>query len=229
MGMVLLASTPKPTKETGYVKRVLLTGAAIVVPIVLTVYITMLIINFLSQFLAPGVIIVQDSLGFEAIPVGAIQAVTALVVLAIVFLIGAAAESRPSDGTFEARFDERVSSIPGVGSIYSNLNEISELLLEQDTDSFQEVKLVEFPHEGSYMLGFVTAEEPAAIESATGHADMTTLFAPMGPNPFMGGFVVHMPEERVHEVDMSVEEGIQAIVSSGVVVNDPDDLAGDAT
>lgn len=228
--MVLLASSPQGTGgDTGYVKRVLLTGAAIVVPVVLTIYITMLIVNFLSQFLAPGVIIVQDSLGFDTIPVGAIQALTAIVFLAIVFVIGAAAESRHSDGTFERRFESRMSSIPGVGSIYSNLNEISELLLEQDTDSFQEVKLVEFPHEDSYMIGFVTAEEPSIMEAATGNDEMTTLFAPMGPNPFMGGFVLHMPEDKVHEVDMSVEEGIQAIVSSGVVVNDPGDLAGDAT
>jgi uncharacterized membrane protein len=223
--MVLLASSPQGTGgDTGYIKRVLLTGAAIVVPIVLTIYITMIIVDFLSQFLAPGVIIVQDSLGFQAVPVGAIQAVTALVFLGIVFVIGAAAESRHADGTFEQRFDNRVSSIPGVGSIYSNLNEISELLLSQDTDSFQEVKLVEFPHEGSYMLGFVTADHPSIMEAATGNDEMTTLFAPMGPNPFMGGFVLHMPEDRIHDVDMSVEEGIQAIVSSGVVVNDPDDL-----
>jgi uncharacterized membrane protein len=225
--MVLLASSPKGAGDTGYVRRVLLTGAAIVVPIVLTLYITMLIVDFLSQFLAPGVIIIQDSLGFDAIPVGAIQALTALVFLAVVFLIGAAAESRHADGTFERRFDNRVSSIPGVGSIYSNLNEISELLLEQDTESFQEVKLVEFPHEGAYMLGFVTADEPSVMEEATGHEEMTTFFAPMGPNPFMGGFVLHMPEDRVHDVDISVEEGIQAIVSSGVVVNDPDDLTGE--
>mgnify|MGYP006293471661 FL=1 len=147
--MVLLASSPKGAGDTGYVRRVLLTGAAIVVPIVLTVYITMIIVDFLSQFLAPGVIIIQDSLGFDAIPVGAIQALTALVFLAVVFVIGAAAESGHSDGTFEARFDQRVSSIPGVGSIYSNLNEISELLLEQDTESFQEGKLVGVPHDGA--------------------------------------------------------------------------------
>jgi uncharacterized membrane protein len=223
--MVLLASSPQGTgDDTSYVKRVLLTGGAIVVPIVLTIYITMIIVDFLSQFLAPGVVIVQDSLGFDAVPIGAIQAVTALVFLGIVFVIGAAAESRHGDGAFEQRFDNRVSSIPGVGSIYSNLNEISELLLSQDTESFQEVKLVEFPHEGSYMLGFVTADHPSIMEAATGNDEMTTLFAPMGPNPFMGGFVLHMPEDRVHEVDMSVEEGIQAIVSSGVVVNDPDDV-----
>lgn len=228
--MLLLASPPTDRTESGsgYLKRVLLTGAAIVVPVVLTIYITMVIVDFLSQFLAPGVILVQDSLGFNTIPVAVVQLVTALVFVGIIFVIGAAAESRHSDGTVERRFESTVSRIPGVGSIYSNLNEISELLLEQDTESFQEVKLVEFPQEESYMLGFVTADHPSVMEEATGHDDMTTLFAPMGPNPFMGGFVLHLPEKRVHEIDMSVEEGIQAIVSSGVVINDPDELGDTA-
>lgn len=232
--MLLLASpsSKPPDRNRSYLKRVFVTGAAIVVPVVLTIYITMLIVDFLSQFLAPGVIIVQDSLGFDTVPVAAIELVTALVFLGIVFVIGVAAESRHADGSVEQRFESTVSSIPGVGSIYSNINEISELLLEQDTESFQEVKLVEFPQEESYMIGFVTAGEPTVIEDATGHDEMSTLFAPMGPNPFMGGFVLHLPEKRVHDIDMSVEEGIQAIVSSGVVINDPDkldDIPGDIT
>lgn len=225
--MLLLAAPPTDRSTSGgsgYLKRVLLTGAAIVIPVVLTIYITMIIINFLSQFLAPGVILVQDSLGFSAIPVAAIQLVTALVFFGIVFVIGAAAESRHTDGSVERRFESTISRIPGVGSIYSNINEVSELLLEQDTESFQSVKLVEFPQEESYMLGFVTAEHPSVMEEATGHDEMTTLFAPMGPNPFMGGFVLHLPEKRIHDIDMTVEEGIQSIVSSGVVINDPDEL-----
>jgi uncharacterized membrane protein len=224
--MLLLGAPPAEQMDStfDYLKRALVTGAAIVVPVVLTIYITVVIVNFLSQFLAPGVILVQDSLGFDAVPVAAIQLLTAAVFLFLIFVIGVAAESRHGDGTVERRFESTVSRIPGVGTIYSNLNEISDLLLEQDTDSFQEVKLVEFPQEESYILGFVTAEHPSVMEAATGHDEMTTLFAPMGPNPFMGGFVLHLPEKRVHDIDMTVEEGIQTIVSSGVVINDPDEL-----
>ncbi len=223
--MPVLAQTPvEADTSRGFVKRALLTGAAIVVPVVLTVYVTMLVINFLSQFLAPGVFLAQESLGFDDIPVGVIQAVTATASIAVIFLIGAAAEYRASSA-IEERFDAMVAAIPGIGSIYSSLNEISELLLSQDTQSFKEVKIVEFPQEGSYMLGFVTADHPAVMERATGHTEMTTVFAPMGPNPFMGGFVLHLPEERIYEIDMSVEEGIQTIVSSGVVVNEPGETA----
>jgi len=92
------------------------------------------------------------------------------------------------------------------------------VMLESDTQSFRDVKLVEFPHEGAYTLGFVTTETPPELAEPAGHADMLTLFLPLAPNPVMGGHLVHMPADRVMDVDMTVEEGIRAIVTSGVAV-----------
>jgi hypothetical protein len=54
---------------------------------------------------------------------------------------------------------------------------------------------------------------------------MQTLFLPMAPNPVMGGYVIHVSEERVIDVDMTVQEGIRSIVTSGVAIDDADDPA----
>ena len=56
------------------------------------------------------------------------------------------------------------------------------------------------------------------IERVTEEENMLTVFLPMGPNPFMGGFILHMSEEEVYRLDLSVEEGISSIVSFGVAV-----------
>jgi uncharacterized membrane protein len=48
---------------------------------------------------------------------------------------------------------------------------------------------------------------------------MHTLFVPMAPNPVMGGFLVHAPADRVRDIDMTVEESMQAIITSGVAVD----------
>ena len=45
---------------------------------------------------------------------------------------------------------------------------------------------------------------------------METLFLPLAPNPVMGGFLINVPAERVYDVDLTVEEGVRAIVTSGV-------------
>jgi len=49
---------------------------------------------------------------------------------------------------------------------------------------------------------------------------MVTLFMPMAPNPVMGGHAVHVPTSRVHDVDMTVEEGVHSIVTSGVATGE---------
>jgi uncharacterized membrane protein len=151
-----------------------------------------------------------------------VQTLTAAVLGLLILLVGLTAESRYGGGGLATRVEDLLASVPGVGSIYRSIDEISELLLESDTDSFKEVKLVEYPDEGSYTLAFLTAETPEVVREATGHGEMVTLFMPMAPNPVMGGYVVHVSEDRVYDVNMTVEEGIQSIVSSGVAVNDPD-------
>jgi uncharacterized membrane protein len=115
-----------------------------------------------------------------------------------------------------------MARIPGIGSIYGTLDQVSEMLLESDTDSFQEVVLVEYPSEGSYSVAFKTAEPPAAVSESVDGRDMITVFMPMGPNPVMGGFILHLSPDRVHDVDMTVEEGISSIVSFGVAIDAED-------
>ncbi|MFB6176988.1 MAG: DUF502 domain-containing protein, partial [Halobaculum sp.] len=130
------------------------------------------------------------------------------------FLAGVASESnstRRVGGSVEGVVEE----IPGVGSVYSSFDRMSEVLLDSDAESFQEVKLLEFPHEGIFSLAFVTAETSAGVAA---DAEMQVLFVPLAPNPVMGGFMVCVPESRVHDIDMTVQEAFQALVTSGVAM-----------
>ena len=49
-----------------------------------------------------------------------------------------------------------------------------------------------------------------------------TLFVPMAPNPVTGGFLVYVPTDRVVDVDLSVDQAVQAILTSGIGTDDPD-------
>jgi hypothetical protein len=55
---------------------------------------------------------------------------------------------------------------------------------------------------------------------------MVTLFMPMAPNPVMGGFVIHVERDRVIDIDLTVEEGVRSIVTSGVAIGSGDSGAG---
>jgi len=59
--------------------------------------------------------------------------------------------------------------------------------------------------------------------SAAAETDMVTLFLPLAPNPVMGGFLTHIPRDRVSDVDMTVEEAVRIVITSGIATDDAED------
>ena len=41
----------------------------------------------------------------------------------------------------------------------------------------------------------------------------------------MGGFVLHVDDDRVYDIDISVQEGIQSVVTSGVTVGADEEVS----
>jgi uncharacterized membrane protein len=201
-------------------------GMAVVVPVLVTLIVLAVAVNSIYKYLdlfsdyltqlpiitiIPGVVFVTPETLIELlIPVALLYAI---------LFVGLVVNSSNYGELAVDYFDAFIAAIPGIGSVYESFRQMSDVMLESDTQNFREVKLVEFPHEGAYTLGFVTTETPESLREPTGHAEMLTLFLPLAPNPVMGGHLVHMPAEKVMDVDMSVEEGIRAVVTSGVAVS----------
>ncbi len=202
-----------------YLRRSAVTGTAIVVPVLVTIVVLFVGLDFLSGLLGPLVIPIDRWLGGPGEASLLANLLAVVVFGTIVFVVGGITESEYGGNRIEAGIDATMARIPGINSIYRTLDQVSEMLLESDTDSFQEVVLVEYPTDGSYSVAFKTAEPPDVIVGATGSAEMMTVFMPMGPNPVMGGFILHISHDRVYDVDLSVEEGISSIVSFGVAID----------
>ncbi|WP_435193880.1 DUF502 domain-containing protein [Natronomonas sp. EA1] len=210
----------KPDGVKTVVKRSLVTGGAIMIPFAVTLIVVGVVLNFISNTLDPVIGALQAGpIGPDDVSPLQLKVLTVVVFVLFVFAVGFLAEFRDGTSRFGQAFDNVMAAIPGIGSVYTSFDEMSELLLDSDTDSFQEVKLVEYPSEGAYTVAFKTAETPSVIEEATG-GEMVTLFMPMAPNPVMGGFVIHISKERVVDVDLTVEQGIRSIVTSGVAIGE---------
>jgi uncharacterized membrane protein len=89
-------------------------------------------------------------------------------------------------------------------------------MLDEGGENFQDIKLVECFEEDIYVLGFKTSDSPATIEESTGHEDMVSMFLPLAPNPVTGGLLTYVPESQIYDIDMTVEEGVRSILTSGV-------------
>jgi len=210
-------ATAERRKVERDLRQTLLSGVALTVPLLVTILVIAWALNVVAGVLAPlaGVLATLGPLGWA--PTVVVQVLAGGLVLGLILAVGFAAQHGP-ETDIGHRFDRLMEDVPGVGSIYTSVERMSDVLLEGDTDSFQEVRVVEFPEEGSFAIGFLTADDPTVVEEAVGEDGMVTVFVPMAPNPVMGGHLLTLRPERLYEVDLSVEEGMQAIMTTGVTI-----------
>jgi uncharacterized membrane protein len=204
----------------GSLRSALLTGVAVVVPILITLYVLTVAVDVLTQVLQPFVEALERSGVQSGESLLIVQLVAAALLFWLTLMIGIVANFQRGQRAI-SYFDVLVERLPGIGGVYKSFRKMSDVLLESDTENFQSVVLVEFPTSDSYTLGFETTTTPEEIEAAAGEDGMKTLFLPLAPNPVMGGHLAHIPEERVFEVDMTVEEGMRTIVTTGVAAVEP--------
>jgi len=114
-----------------------------------------------------------------------------------------------------AKVTDAVQQVPVVGTLYSAVRQLLEAVFSSQAQHFQRVVMVQFPREGCYVLGFVTARAWPGAEEAVG-CPLVSVFVPTTPNP-TSGFFTMFPEDEVLALDMTVEEAFKALMSSGIV------------
>jgi uncharacterized membrane protein len=186
-------------------RRIVLSGLAILLPTVITLWVLYKLFVFLDSILR-SLIATHTGVDVPGIGVAAIVVIVLLTGLLASNFIG-----KKLLGWYNRVLDR----IPVLSTIYKTLKQVSEAVLQDQAEGFKRVGLVEFPRRGSYCVGFITSEGfgmglPEVEEGSV------TVFVPTSPNP-TSGFMMVVPASDVRELDMSVEEGIRMIVTAGMV------------
>lgn len=190
-------------------KRIFLTGLAVVVPAGLTLYILFFIIDVMDNLLLviPQRYQPDTVLGFHIPGLGAIATVLLILVVGLV--------TTSYIGNRLVAFGERfVGKIPLVRSIYQALKSIADSLFTDRTKSFKRVVLVEYPRLGIYSIGFVTGVPNNEIQEKLGPC--LGVYFPHALTPTTGTYMI-VPEDAVIDINISVEEAFTLIISTGVV------------
>ena len=112
-------------------------------------------------------------------------------------------------------WESMLGRIPFVKSIYSSVKQVSDTLLSDPGNAFRKALLVEFPHQGSWTIAFLTGT-PAPAVAAHLAEEHVSVYVPTTPNPTSGYFMI-VPRSRVRELDMTVDEALKYMISMGVV------------
>ncbi|MFQ6612713.1 MAG: DUF502 domain-containing protein [Fidelibacterota bacterium] len=185
-------------------KRIILAGLFAVVPIAATVWILQLIFSFLEGLTAPilkGMNLEIPGLGF-------------LLTLIIIFFLGLFITNVLGRRLFS--WGERIiHNIPLVNTIYSTVKQVTTAFSGAAARSFQQVIFIQYPRKGLWTMCFVTNKS----KNENG-AEFYHVFVPTTPNPTSGVFTI-VPKEDVIHADLTVEQGLKAIISGGIL--DPGD------
>ncbi|MFB6147170.1 MAG: DUF502 domain-containing protein [Halobacteriaceae archaeon] len=194
----------------------LVSGTAVVVPLVITV----VVIEFFVSFFMARLDVLSDILlwlGFGRLAADrVVRLATPVLLLLVVIAVGGTVNESEFGERAVDYVDSGIAAIPGVGTIYEGFRQMSDAVIDSEVQNFRDVKVVEFPQADTYTLGFLTARTPDQITDAVTEDEMLTLFLPLAPNPVMGGHLVHVPRDRVYDVDMTVEQGMLTVVTTGV-------------
>lgn len=204
----------------GRVQTWFIRGVVISIPVVITLLILLIVLSFILNILAP----VADAVAMfwaDEPPDIVIQLATLASLIAFFLFVGITAEYTPGE-RLSNHVDRAVKTVPLISTIYSGVQQASQVLIDDTAEQFREVKLVEFPQSGSYMIGFVTGTPSRQIASAVDGDVTTTVMVPLAPNPATNGLIMHISNDRMHEVDLTVEQAMQSIMTLGMAIDGGD-------
>src|SRR5512146_280125 len=193
-----------------FVKRYLITGLLIWVPLVITAWVLDLLVGTMdkTRLLLPPELRTERWLGVHIPGLGAVLA------LLIVFLTGLLAANIIGQ-RLVAFWEGVLARIPVVNSIYNGVKQVSDTVFSPTGQAFRKALLVQYPRQGSWTIAFQTGVPGGDVVNHL-RGDFVSIYVPTTPNP-TSGFFLMMPRSEVIELDMTVDAALKYILSMGVV------------
>ena len=199
-------------------KKYILTGLLVWLPLVITIWVLKSVIGTLDDVFAWFIVVAQTVLPVSIHPVLAdLQRVPGLSVIILVtalWLTGVAVTNMVGQWLLN-QSNRMFSHIPIVKSIYNSVRQVSDTLFSSSGQAFREAVLVQYPRAGSWTIAFVTGRPTGEVADKL-ITEMVTVYVPTTPNP-TSGFMLIVPRGEVMPLDMSVDEALKYIISMGAV------------
>ncbi|HEX5607505.1 MAG TPA: DUF502 domain-containing protein [Candidatus Binatia bacterium] len=208
------ATKPK-TRWTDSLRSHFLAGLLVFLPLAITLWFIGWVINLLDGVLAvlPDALHPNSYLPFAIPKLGAV--VTLLLILFLGFLTRGVATRR-----FLGAWEKVFVQIPVFRGIYTAAQKLVQTFLGQ-SNAQRQVVMIEYPRSGVFTIGFAMGRAWSHLEDKK-NAQLVNVFIPTTPNP-TSGFYLLVPTDEVTPLNLTMEEGLKLITSSGLIT--PDDRA----
>jgi len=191
------------------VKKYLITGLLVWVPLGITIWVLNLTISTMDRTL---LLLPEQWRPDNLLPVH-IPGLGIILTLGVVLLTGLLMRNVFGQRLWDAS-EKAMQHVPFVGSIYKGVKQVSDTLLSGSGNSFRKVLLVRYPHPDAWSLAFQTSV-PGEVADRFDE-EYVAVFIPTTPSP-VNGFYFFLRKADTIELDMTVDVALRSIVSMGVV------------
>jgi len=206
------------------VKKNLITGLVILLPIAVTIALLSFLINLftapfvdlVSSFLRKFQISTSDFLFLSSEQV--IRYMSKLLVLCLLFIITVLLGMITRWFVVHSLLsltDKVLRKIPVINTIYKASQEITKTFFKSDQTSFKQVVMVPFPNQETYALGLVSKDAPESCSKLV-DTHLISVLVPTAPNP-TSGFLLMVDKKDLIYLDMKPEDAIKYVISVGVL------------
>lgn len=138
-----------------------------------------------------------------------------VVFVALMYLLGSLFAARLGSA-FWGWFEHGIGRLPVVRAVYNSAKQVTNYVFRDRELEFTRVVAVEYPSRGIWSLAFVTNESLADVQAVAGEP-LLTILVPTSPMP-VSGYTMLISKHEVLDLDLTVEQAIEYIVSCGVVL-----------
>ena len=193
-------------------RRFFLTGLLVTAPIIITIYVTWLVITFIDikvASLLPEYLDFRKALPFQIPGLGLV------IVIFVITLIGAITPGLI--GRNLLKLGEMILfKTPVIRTVYSSIKQIMETVMSTNSKSFKEVVLVEYPRKDIWVIAFVTSSVKGEIDDKIRKSNLVSIFVPTTPNP-TSGFLLFVAKKDLIYLNMPVDQAVKLVISGGIV------------
>lgn len=119
-----------------------------------------------------------------------------------------------------------IHRLPVIRNVYSSVKQVTDFMLSDRDIDFNRVIAVEYPRKGIWSIGFVTSEGMLDVRAAANEPVLTVLL-PTSPMPATG-FTIFVKKSETIDLNLTLDQAIQIIVSCGVVIPPHQQVGGQA-
>lgn len=192
-----------------------LTGLIIVAPIAITAYLTWTFILWVDGWVKPYIPQGYNPDDYLPFAVPGFGLLTALFLITVIGFLTANLVGRTVVSFGESLLDR----MPLVRSLYKGLKQIFQTVLAEQSGSFKQAGLIEYPRLGLWSIVFIATDTKGEVDHRMPGQDTISVFLPTTPNP-TSGFLLFVPRSDVIILDMSVEDAAKMVISAGLVSPD---------